>query len=156
MPKQGKELIMKPTICCLALLCCLILTSCSHENTSPNLSTEAELYNTQWVFRAFEVLGDTIEYLPADHQYRVTFGDSLLQGETDARCINSYGGPYSIRHPRGIKIDYIISTRAFCRESYWRYLHELEKSGSYEIHNDTLYLWSQDYSKRLIFVRVHH
>ncbi len=153
MPKQRKESTMKMCIWYLALFCCAILMSCYRENTSPGPPDETELYNTQWLFRAFEVLGDTIEFLPADHQYKVTFGESL-QGKTDPACLNIYGAAYVIRPPGGIAIDGIFSTRALCRESYWRYLRELEQSGSYTIEGGKLYLWSLDGSKRLVFDRI--
>jgi len=138
----------------IVLFCCPILISCDRENTSPSLPSEGELYNIRWLLKAFEVVGDTVEFLPVHHQYFLVFGE-YMHGETDSLCINSYGGEYTIQPPNKISIGPILSTRAYCRESYWRYLDWLKQSAWYEIQVATLYLWSLDRTQRLVFESVH-
>ena len=131
----------------------LLGCSCDPKDTLVNPTLTSPLLNTQWSFLGYDSAGVYIHPLLESQYYHIHFLDSNFRGESDTSCINTYGGPYQIFGVDSIFIQYVISTRVACRESYWNYIHSLEKATKYYIRNDSLIIYLRDNLKKMFFYK---
>ncbi|HOU17223.1 MAG: META domain-containing protein [Candidatus Marinimicrobia bacterium] len=129
----------------------LALGACS-DSTSPNQNIPANLKNIWWEVQSFQsVTGEIITLAPTE-DYFLLFGDSTIYGKSDTLCGNNYHAPYWIGGNDSLSIGLIISTEAWCRSNYWKYLSALQNATSYKINDNTLTIFFND-SKRILYTR---
>lgn len=116
----------------------ILISPTPQEEASPSYTLE----NTSWILQEITLGNNQIEIPPKERvRFRVNFSETGFGSSTDC---NTVSGNYSTSEEDKIKINILISTRAYCSNSKEReYTRALSEATNYEIKNNILILTSE-------------